>query len=236
MDFDNESLLKCFCDEEEEKKVIAWNEENDRKRSDIFEYRLEQSDKLREEGNELFKAADYATARQRYYASIWHLDFDIGQQWNMMDKHQNDLNTRKLKVIGNISAAYLKEKDYVNTKKACDIGLRHMKKAELEDKEAEAKFLYRKGFSNVERGFHEDAYRDLKQAETISPGDRQVRQALKQADQGQRADKKKAKEVYKAVLLTEEEKACKGPTWTASTQAARCKARLRRWCCRRKSE
>mmetsp|Transcript_57995 Transcript_57995/g.164787 ORF Transcript_57995/g.164787 Transcript_57995/m.164787 type:complete len:237 (-) Transcript_57995:142-852(-) len=234
MDFDNESLLKCFCNEEEEKQIIEWNNENDHKRSDIFEYRLEAADKLREEGNELFKAGDCATARQRYYAGIWHLDFDIGQQWNMMDKHQNDLNTRKLKVVGNICAAYLKEKDWVNTKKAADIGLRHMEKSELKDDEAKAKFLYRKGYANLERGFNEDAYEALKKADAMTPGDRQLRQALRQADQGQKADRKKAKEVYKAVLLTEEEKACKGPTWQASTLRARCRARFRQWCCRRK--
>ena len=36
-------------------------------------------------------------------------------------------------------------KDWVNTKKAADIGLRHMEKAELTDDEAKGKFHYRKG-------------------------------------------------------------------------------------------
>ena len=57
---------------------------------------LEEADKLREEGNQLFKSGDFGTARQRYYGAIWHLDFDIGQQWNLMDHHQLDLNTRPL--------------------------------------------------------------------------------------------------------------------------------------------
>lgn len=38
MDFDNESLLRCFCSEEEEATIIAWNKENEHSRSDIFEY------------------------------------------------------------------------------------------------------------------------------------------------------------------------------------------------------
>eukprot|EP00434_Breviolum_minutum_P038829 symbB.v1.2.034454.t5/scaffold4448.1/size41344/4 len=117
MDFDNESLLRCFCSEEEEATIIAWNKENEHSRSDIFEYRLEEADKLKEEGNEFFKSGDFETARQRYYGAIWHLDFDIGQQWNLMDHHQLDLNTRKLKVISNICGAYLKSKDRTKTKK-----------------------------------------------------------------------------------------------------------------------
>lgn len=144
MDFDNESLLRCFCSEEEEQEIISWNKENGHARSDIFEFSswaafrllcafavragrpafrlkehmqasvsspvigfvwsftdhkyqgLEEADKLREEGNEFFKSGNFDTARQRYYGAIWHLDFDIGQQWNLMDKHQLDLNTRRL--------------------------------------------------------------------------------------------------------------------------------------------
>mmetsp|Transcript_92949 Transcript_92949/g.263068 ORF Transcript_92949/g.263068 Transcript_92949/m.263068 type:complete len:239 (-) Transcript_92949:9-725(-) len=237
MDFDNESLLKCFLPEEgDDKKIASWCEENGHKRSDIFEYRLEAADKLREEGNELFKADEFEAARQRYYAAIWHLDFDIGQQWNMMDKHQLDLNTRKLKVVSNICAAYLKPKDWVNTKRAADIGLRHMEKAELTDNEAKAKFLYRKGVANLERGFSEDAYDALKKAESVSPGDRQVRQALREASQGQKADKQKAREVWKSVLLTEEQKACQGSWWRPAVLLARGRAACRRRCCGRRKE
>merc|ERR1719277_1964080 len=115
----------------------------------------------------------------------------------MMDKHQLDLNTRKLKVIGNICAAFVRSKDWVNTKRAADIGLRHMEKAELTDTEAKAKFLYRKGIANLERGFSEDAYEALKKADSVSPGDKQVRQALKQASSTQKADRATAKQVWK---------------------------------------
>merc|ERR1719215_1012685 len=147
MDFDNESLLKCFCDEDAEKNLIEWNEANGHERSMIFEYRLEAAGSLREEGNTFFRQGDYETARQRYYAGIYHLDFDIGQQWNLMEKHQSDLNTRKLKMISNICGAYLKSRDWVKTKQSADVGLRHIQKSEMQDKEAEAKFYYRKGMA-----------------------------------------------------------------------------------------
>jgi tetratricopeptide (TPR) repeat protein len=237
MDFEHESLLEWFLggDEEEKQKIIEWNNANGHERSAIFEYRLETADKLRDEGNDAFKEADYPTARHRYYSAVWHLDFDIGQQWNLMEHHQKDLDTRKLKVIGNVCASYLKEGDWVNTKRAADIGLRHMEKASLKDDEATAKFLYRKGYANLERGFCEDAFEALKKAEKLLPGDKQVRHALKLAGEGKKIDREKAKEVYRAVLLTDEEKACRGPDWHWGAVAARYRAICRRFCCRRKT-
>mmetsp|Transcript_90144 Transcript_90144/g.232687 ORF Transcript_90144/g.232687 Transcript_90144/m.232687 type:complete len:238 (+) Transcript_90144:111-824(+) len=234
MDFDNESLLLCFVSEDDRQKIKEWNEENGHKRSDIFEWRLEKADNLREEGNEFFKTGDYESSIQRYFAAIYHLDFDVGQQWNMMEKHQLDLNTRKLKVLSNVCFSYLKSKDWQNTKKAADVGLRHIEKAELKDAEAKAKFLYRKGIANLERGFTEDAFEDLKKADAESPGDRAIREALQKATKGQKQDKAKAKEVWKGALLTEEEKACQGSWLDPSVAAARFRARLRQTCCRRK--
>lgn len=235
MDFDNESLLRCFLEEEDEKELIDWCKEINAKRSDIFEFRLEKADELREIGNEHFKKAEYETARKHYYGAIHQLDFDVGQQWNLMDNHQRDLNTRKLKVISNVCAAFLKERDFANTKKAADVGLRHMEKAALEDGEAKAKFLYRKGISNLERGFSEDAYRDLKSAEVASPGDKQIRDALLKASKDQKVDREVAKEVWKKKLLTEEEKQCMGPALSPTTLWARLRAKCKR-CCRRKTD
>lgn len=238
MDFDNESLLRCFKSEEQEEEIKAWCLENGHKRSDIFEYRLEKGDKLREEGNEFFKEGDYDTALERYMAAVYQLDFDVGQQWNLMEKHHYELNTRKLKVISNICAAYLKARDWTYTKLAADIGLRHLDKAKLTDPDAEAKFLYRKGLANLERGFSEDAHQDLKKCAAIKPNDREVRQALKQASGTQKADREKAKEVWKSTLLTEEEKELLGPWWHRAVLwkncTERCSACLSCRCCRRK--
>mmetsp|Transcript_10585 Transcript_10585/g.29624 ORF Transcript_10585/g.29624 Transcript_10585/m.29624 type:complete len:241 (+) Transcript_10585:87-809(+) len=235
MDFDRESLLAAFLEDEADvAKIKAWCEENDHKRSDIFEWRLSKSDELREEGNALFKSGDYETAVQRYFAAIYHLDFDVGQQWNMMECHMLDLNTRKLKVVSNICAAYMKAKDWVNTKAAADIGLRHMQKAELKDKHAEARLLYRKGMANMERGFTEEAYQSLKQAAIAKPSDAEIRQGLLEASEGQKKDRREAKKVWKGSLLTEEEKACEGSWWQGSVAMARfrvwrarCRRRLR---------
>lgn len=229
MDFDRESLLLCFKTEEEQKEIIDWCQENGHKRSDIFEYRLDKADALREEGNEFFKKGDCETALQRYFAGVYQLDFDIGQQWNLMEKHHKELNTRKLKVLSNVCGAYLKAKDWTNTKVAADAGLRHLEKSGLKDTDAEAKFLYRKGVANLERGFSEDAYEDLKKADSKVPGDKLVRQALKQASVTQKTDRQTAKEVFKNTLLTQEEKALLGPWWHREVFWSRSKA----WCSKR---
>mmetsp|Transcript_30731 Transcript_30731/g.46414 ORF Transcript_30731/g.46414 Transcript_30731/m.46414 type:complete len:239 (+) Transcript_30731:64-780(+) len=233
MDFDNESLLRCFVTEEEQKEIVEWCKSNDHERSDIFEYRLEEADKLKDEGNALYKQGECEQARHRYYAAIWHLDFDIGQQWNMMDHHQLDLNTRKLKVLSNICASYMKGKDWVKTKEAADIGLRHIQKAELKDKDAEAKFYYRKGFANLQRGFSEDAVACLKKADEAKPSDPEIRSALKEASRGQKEDQKKSKAVWRDKLLSQEEKEAQGPIWQPKSLLARLRLSFRA-CCRRK--
>jgi len=234
MDFDNESLLLCFKTEEEQKQIVEWCQENGHKRSDIFEYRLDKADALREEGNKFFKEGDCKTALHRYFAGVYQLDFDIGQQWNLMEKHHKELNTRKLKQLSNICGAYLKDKDYTNTKFAADAGLRHLEKSGLKDDDAEAKFLYRKGIANLERGFSEDAYEALKKADSKVPGDKLVQQALKQATTTQKADRAKAKQVWKNNLLTPEEKELKlGPWWHRAVLSASCKAWCRKRCCPR---
>jgi len=233
MDFDNESLLLCFKTEAEQKEIIDWSLENGHKRSDIFEYRLEKSDELREQGNEFFKNGDFDSAQQRYMAGIYQLDFDVGQQWNLMEKHHNMLNTRKLKVLSNVCGAYLKAKDYTNAKTAADAGLRHLEKSKLEDKDAEAKFLYRKGVANLERGFSEEAYEALKKSDAINPGDKLVRQALKQAGDIQKADRQEAKQVWKNHLLSEEDKVLLGPWWQPEAFWLHCKAFCARRCARK---
>merc|ERR1712096_288976 len=107
---------------------------------------------------------------------------------------------------------------------ACDIGLRHMKKSELVDKDAEAKFFYRKGYANLERGFYEDSVEALKKADAIIPGDKQVRQALNQANEHLKADRIKAKMVWQDKFLSEEQKICQGPWWQPATIFARNRA------------
>merc|ERR1712232_1310087 len=90
----------------------------------------------------------------------------------------------------------------------------HLAKSELsEDTDAKAKFHYRHGCANLERGFNEDAYDHLKQALDLMPDDKVVRKALLGAKDKVGADKVKAKEVYQGVLKTKEEKEIEASWW-----------------------
>merc|ERR1719265_1770525 len=93
-------------------EIKTWTEENLGRRSDIFEHRLEASDKLRKEGNDFFKDEDYKQALHRYHAAVWKIDFDMGQLQSLLDKHRFEVNSRKLKVLSNICATTLKRQDY----------------------------------------------------------------------------------------------------------------------------
>merc|ERR1719183_1175485 len=140
----------------------------------MFEERLEEADRLREEGNKFHKDGDNTEAMRRYYVAIHMLDFDMKQWGEGAKKYQDDLDARKLKVISNICLVHLKSKDYIQTKSAADIGILHLQTAGITDKTAEGKFHYLRGLANLERGFSEDAVESLKKAQTLVPSDTQV--------------------------------------------------------------
>lgn len=236
MDFDEESLLDCFCEDPEKAEIKKWTVEQcteknaDNGRSAIFEHRLERGDALRCEGNELVKQDDLVQARQRYLAAIWQLDFNLGQEWDAMPKYRRDLDMKKLKVVSNIAVIHRKNQDWYSTKTAADAGLQHLEKTRLEGEDRvgyEAKFLYLKGFANLERGFSEEAVENLRKAVALSPSDKQVRELLERATETKTRDRQDAKEVWRSKLLSEEERAMQGSWWHWSTQWARCKRRCR---------
>eukprot|EP00927_Polykrikos_kofoidii_P073035 TRINITY_DN69106_c0_g1_i1.p1 TRINITY_DN69106_c0_g1~~TRINITY_DN69106_c0_g1_i1.p1 ORF type:complete len:237 (+),score=45.84 TRINITY_DN69106_c0_g1_i1:85-795(+) len=235
MEGGDDALLGMFCTEAEEEKIQKWCVDNKRERSFSFETRLDDGDKLRAEGNEFLNAGDLLTAHHRYLAAIHHLDFDMKQWGEGVLKYQQDLDRCKVKVVINLSRLYLKQKDYGKTKHAADIGLKLLKTCNLDDSDTETKFLYLKGVANLDRGFAEDAVESLKQAIALKPGDGQIRQALAEAVRAQKIDKQKAKDVWRATLLTEEEKRCMGPVWHPSVLFAR----FRCWCrhrCKKKNK
>merc|ERR1740138_1812815 len=90
----------------------------------MFENRLDKADEMREKGNEFLKEGDFASTKQHYYAAIFQLDFSMQQYGQDAKPYEDKLNTRKLKVISNISVACLKHKKYGEAKEAAEIGLK----------------------------------------------------------------------------------------------------------------
>eukprot|EP00929_Paragymnodinium_shiwhaense_P036019 TRINITY_DN19352_c0_g1_i1.p2 TRINITY_DN19352_c0_g1~~TRINITY_DN19352_c0_g1_i1.p2 ORF type:complete len:240 (-),score=77.02 TRINITY_DN19352_c0_g1_i1:149-868(-) len=229
-------LLADLLSEKKLEELDKWMKENKIEKSFLFEKRLEEGDRLRTEGNELFKKEEFEGALRNYYVAIYMLDFDMKQWGDAAGPYQEKLDTRKVKIISNICQIKLKQKDYVGLKETCEVGFRHLAETGLDDKEAEARYHYLKGKANVERGFSEEAVESLKKAQALLPNDAQVRQLLQQAGQMKKEDRKQAKEVWKSKLLTAEEKACMGPIWHPACLLVRAKVYCRRRCCPRKPE
>merc|ERR1740138_175887 len=171
----------------------------------MFENRLDKADEMREKGNEFLKEGDFASTKQHYYAAIFQLDFSMQQYGEDAKPYEDKLNTRKLKVISNISVMCLKFKKYAEAKEAADVGLKVCAVAKLDDettKTHEAKFWYLTGQSNFERGFSEYAVDELKKARDLAPDDKKVHQALAQALAAKKEDTASAKEVWHQKFLT----------------------------------
>lgn len=170
-----------------------------------------------------------------------------------MPKYRNNLNMKKTKVLCNITVCYLKLKDYVATKTAVELGLKHIAhrriydvqriernkahgdeepddptkpEREEEEQKSESKLLYLKAQANLGRGFSEDAVDGLKRALELDPQNTRIRDVLKEARQQQGTDRQEAKKNWKNQLLTDEEKTIQeGKWWWLSVLFAKCKMR-----------
>mmetsp|Transcript_57644 Transcript_57644/g.137080 ORF Transcript_57644/g.137080 Transcript_57644/m.137080 type:complete len:323 (-) Transcript_57644:15-983(-) len=94
---------------------------------------------------------------------------------------------------------------YRKVKTTADIGLKHIVRGDLNDKESQAKLFYWTGIAESERGFSEPAYEAFKHAAEIMPSDRDYRKALADSKEQVKLDRAEAKETWKGKLKPEEE-------------------------------
>merc|ERR1712032_104721 len=133
------------------------------------------ADILYQEGLRLFAQEEFSAAVQRYLSAIWHLDFSVASQWEMEQmgklgmKSQEDLNKRKLIVVNSITIAYMKMEDWVNLEKSTDIGLRHIKLANIVNKDLQTTLLYRMGVAYLEGGYPRIAIEAFKGVASMGP-------------------------------------------------------------------
>jgi len=215
--------------------VEEWCKANDCSVSCMFEDRLEKSDKMRDEGNNLLKQDDFPGAEMRYYAAIYQVDFSMAQYGDDGKKYEAQLNERKMKILSNLCVARMQNRKFTECKAIAEVGLQFLKVANFDEattKANEAKLWYLKGKANIERGFSEDALEDLKKAQALAPEDKAVRTALKNARGDTKKDKETSKEVWRNALLTSDEVLVQGPWWQPSVQLARLRERRRlKGCC-----
>jgi len=93
---------------------------------------------------------------------------------------------------------------YRLVKTTADIGLKQIYRMGMNESEMEAKFYYRRGIAERERGFSEPAYAAFKKANELLPGDRDIRQCIVETKSVMQEDRAVAKQVWRGKLKAEE--------------------------------
>jgi hypothetical protein len=117
----------------------------------------------------------------------------------------DDLPPKKPKRRVKLTAKERKIEYYRLVKTTGDIGLKHIHRMGLNDNAIEAKFQFRIGTAEFERGFSEPAYEAFKEANRLLPGDRDIRQAMAKAKAVVQTDRAEAKKVWAGKLDSPEE-------------------------------
>ena len=183
-------LFLCERNEAKVKEVIAALSED---RGFIFEERLARAGQLVDEGNALFKSADFKAANDAYLRAAHQVDFDFGQQWEMTPDHKGQIRAAKVRVLLNVANCGLKLAEFPATVRAASLGLRL---CQIES-ETKAKFLYRRAKANAELGNWDLAVEDLQKALKIVPSDFNVRELLAASVKAARAAKASSYELWK---------------------------------------
>eukprot|EP00002_Diphylleia_rotans_P035289 TRINITY_DN7687_c0_g1_i3.p1 TRINITY_DN7687_c0_g1~~TRINITY_DN7687_c0_g1_i3.p1 ORF type:complete len:158 (-),score=50.30 TRINITY_DN7687_c0_g1_i3:16-489(-) len=150
--------------------------------------RIETATQLREEGNQLFKAAEYAKADERY-KKVLEILAKLEDATLEQETVANDL---KFNAGLNLSATHLKLENYVEAAKFCD--------AILKEDPDNVKALFRRGQACVGKCEFDAAKKDYLAAQKLSPSDKAIAQALKQLPVQIQEYERAQKEVYKNIF------------------------------------
>jgi len=172
-------------------------------RSYVFEERLAKANCLVDEGNAKFKANENPVAHALYMSAAFHVDFDVGQQFDMTEDHKKQIRAVKIRVLLNLCNNSLKLKDFRQVRKSASLGLKLCAK-ESSPPETRAKFLYRRGRANLEDNNPTDAVEDLREAVKLVPNDATVRELYNIANQGSKKQHADSDNVWKGKVFPDE--------------------------------
>ncbi|KAF4675869.1 hypothetical protein FOL47_007110 [Perkinsus chesapeaki] len=206
LQLDEDSLLMAFGSEEAH-RTVEWCRKY-HPRSDIFECRLEDGGKLKNEGNDMVKEGKWREAAERYLAALYEVDFSIGQQWQLTNEHQHLLDTIKLSILNNLCLAYLHIGIPDKASKAADLALKSVaiidrmaKETEglnSVSKETKGKVYFRRGRAQLLLGQYDRAYGDAKEAYQLCPSDAAVQRLKVEARRKMKEEDEKATRVWKS--------------------------------------
>lgn len=212
-DMDEEPLLRHFCLEEECEEVKTWLKEQGHERPEDFEGRLLLSKKLRELGNESYKANDFKAAMLYALSALHCLDFSKARTVVQNEQQKQEALQELVPVVSNLSMIFLKRGDNHNALRAADLGIeRASKLTSAEADRFKAKLFFRRGLTHGQEERFVKAHDDLLQAARLQPESKEIRDALA-----------KCKVHYKK--QAREENAFRG-VYTSNPQVARWRAKV----------
>lgn len=169
----DDNLLEKVCDAEDALTATEWCKSMC-PRSDIFETRLEKADELRDDGNGALQLSErnennrpnnLAIAKRRYLAALHHVDFDVAQQWQLTNAHENDVYSRKVKILSNLSMVYLKLEAWSAARKASKIGLETADRLiNVDATDQRKKLFFRRAKATYHLGLFKETIEDCKEA------------------------------------------------------------------------
>ena len=182
-------------------------------RSYIFEERLAKGEEHKKVGNEHFRHGEWGAALRRYERALYHACLDEAQQFDLMDKHRDDLAAVLVPLMLNYVACVLKVRE-------CAVDAEPAK-LEGEDEEVPleplgrceevlkkvlkmdpkcAKAHYRRGQVLIARGDLRAADEALARAEKLAGGGGGVREAQRRVRELQREERARERTMFGAVI------------------------------------
>ena len=142
--------------------------------------RMEIVMKNKAEANELFSDGNYRHAAARYAKALTHCT----KFYDLSPQEEHEVKEVKLSLYLNMAFAYIKLEKLDNAYQSCNDA--------LAIDEANVKALYRRASVQYQKRKFDDALKDLKMAEKLSPEDKAVQKLRRMVDQ--QVAKQKAKE------------------------------------------
>ncbi|OUM62544.1 hypothetical protein PIROE2DRAFT_20796 [Piromyces sp. E2] len=182
------------CGEDESDGVPDWPEDYDgvKEPENLHEIAV----KVKANGNELFKAGDYAKAIKKYKKSMRYImDYMFEEPTAEKPAHplMNEFDNFRMVLYSNIAAAYLKLKKYSDVIENCNAIIEH----ETSTDALKAKSYYRRGQANENTNNLEEALADYtKGNELLNGSDKAIGNAIKLVNYKIQQQAKKEKAMY----------------------------------------
>jgi peptidylprolyl isomerase len=173
-----------------EVELLGFQEKEKQRWEMSTEERLEQANKRKAEGTELFQQKKFAEASRKYEDAAEYAA-DEGSSGNDISEEERPLY---VSCKSNAAMCYVKTKDWSGAVSACNAVL------QVDTEAKNIKALYRRGLARIHMGLLKEAKVDLMAAYEVDPQNKDVRKALAQLKESVAASKEKEKAAFGGFL------------------------------------